>query len=440
MKNRCIIVIIFIGLVLRLIFFGGILFNYGEKAFYPDVTEDAAQYLNLAKNILNHGFFARESQPPYSIEVFRTPGYPIFVALGLLLFKSLPLFILIQNLFWLLTVYLVFNLSVLIFKEKKIGYISAAILSFDPTIIFWNNQLTTETFFTFLLILSTYFLFLFFQDSRWSRLLLSAFCLGWANITRPIGQYLGLFFILSVIVIGVRYIKNKKSLIFGAIIFFIVLNFISLPVVVRNKILFRSYLLSNVLSVGFGKYVSAIDRNLGVDTPESTGDSPLLRSESRQRLFFQRVMEHPVIFLKVHLLATGPFFISDGYVNTLDYFYPNFFGVQKNTDWQGTAGELINFLSGRSGIDGAIFWVGKTIWLIIFFGFLVGAVWLLRDKDKRWPGIFIVLVVYYFFLASGVGSYSRFRFPVNPFMVMVFAYGALNLYAATCNYAKNRSR
>jgi hypothetical protein len=54
----------------------------------PLLQGDAATYVMLAQNILQHGAFSRESAPPYVWEPYRTPGYPLLIAISIALFGS----------------------------------------------------------------------------------------------------------------------------------------------------------------------------------------------------------------------------------------------------------------------------------------------------------------------------------------------------------------
>lgn len=54
----------------------------------PVVSGDAVTYVVPAQNLLLHGVFSREVTPPYLWEPYRTPGYPVLIALSMRLFGS----------------------------------------------------------------------------------------------------------------------------------------------------------------------------------------------------------------------------------------------------------------------------------------------------------------------------------------------------------------
>jgi len=436
---KALAIIFLIGFILRLFFFNGILIRYGETGFYPKINEDAGQYLSIAKNIIDYGIFSRDTGTLKTIEIFRTPGYPLFIATILIIFKSLSLVILLQNILWFFAIWYLYKIVMLLFDNKKIALIASIFLVFDPTIIYWNSQLTSETLFTFLLLVSVYYL-LFFLKNKYNNLLylaISAFAFGWANITRPIGQYLIIIFIFVLIFFGIK--KYAGRVILSVLLFCLIAQVVALPLIVRNKVLYNSYELSWVSAVGFGKYLSAIDKETDKDLLKDIKitDNIYERAQSIKEETIKAIKAYPLIFLKIHILAIAPFFIGDGYINSLSTIFPDAFANKINTDWQGSTGEFLSFLGGRSGLNFIIFWLGKVVWSLIFILSLLGVYLIIKKEKDKWAYVlFLVLIIYYFFLASGVGGYSRFRFPVNPLIFIFLAY-TLN-YAITCYNTKSR--
>jgi hypothetical protein len=54
----------------------------------PLIEGDAVTYVMPAENLLSHGVFSRETQPPYLWEPYRTPGYPLVIAGSIALFGN----------------------------------------------------------------------------------------------------------------------------------------------------------------------------------------------------------------------------------------------------------------------------------------------------------------------------------------------------------------
>src|SRR6185437_16542785 len=64
---------------------------------YPAPTSnDAYQYALLGENLVNHQVFSESTSSPYIPDTFRTPGYPVFIALLFAVFGSLYAVLVVQ--------------------------------------------------------------------------------------------------------------------------------------------------------------------------------------------------------------------------------------------------------------------------------------------------------------------------------------------------------
>src|SRR3989338_7862789 len=81
--NRSLIIILVAGLLVRLFLF---FYFLDEPAFFWD--DDSNTYIYTAENMLAGNGFSWDTHPPYIPDAFRTPGYPIFLLLHIVLFGS----------------------------------------------------------------------------------------------------------------------------------------------------------------------------------------------------------------------------------------------------------------------------------------------------------------------------------------------------------------
>src|SRR3989344_1031358 len=72
-------------LVLEFLVAGIILTRFGFN-FYQG--GDSPGYMTIAKNFVEHSVFSFNNVPPYAPTNFRTPGYPLFLALIYFIFHS----------------------------------------------------------------------------------------------------------------------------------------------------------------------------------------------------------------------------------------------------------------------------------------------------------------------------------------------------------------
>lgn len=425
------IIILLLAFLVRGLFLFLVFRESGPSGFAPRINEDASEYVSLAKNLSQYGIFSREDAPPLTPERLRTPGFPLFLSFFYFISPRLTFLTAAQNVFFLLAIILLYKIVLAITASKKTALLASGFLALEPATLYWNSQLTTESLFTLAILVSFFCFILFLKQLKLKFIFYSGFFLGFALLTRPITQYLYLIFLGGTAVIGFLEKINRKKIIFGIIIFLFGYALVVSPWMIRNKILFGTTSVST-MNVGFGKYVRAIHEELGiyVDYTRFGGQE---RSEV-ERLAIVRadairtIVRHPIIFAKIHLSGALPFFLGDGYVTALGAISKSFRNSHVVTNWTGNPRELIVFLRGHQGLEGIIFWIGKLVWFVVTIAAVIG-IWIstrARGRERRVAAL-IFIIIYYFVLASGVGSYSRFRFPVNPFIFYFAAAGIIFL-------------
>jgi len=122
---------------------------------------DSATYINPARSLLYLGKFSHSPETPEIIETFRTPGYPLFLAL---IFRfsgnSIYAVIIIQIVISVLTIYLIFRIAELLFSPF-VGIAAALFFALEHTMFYFSLIVLTETLFTFLITMSFFLAYTF---------------------------------------------------------------------------------------------------------------------------------------------------------------------------------------------------------------------------------------------------------------------------------------
>ncbi|MCG2694400.1 glycosyltransferase family 39 protein [Candidatus Parcubacteria bacterium] len=423
-RNKYLILIFIIAILLRGIFFTAVLNNFGDKGFYPHNSDDSEQYWELAKNFAEYNVFSRSESPPFVPELFRTPGYPFFISIFYRVVPFAWLAIVFQNIIALFSILLIYKLTMLLFHKKFIALLAAAIYAIEPTTIYWNNQLLSETLFTFALLLSVYcFVRYVILDKKYflQGALVTGALVAITNYVRPAAQFILILFIIfsfANLKINFKSIFRHISIALLIVVSFFILSF---PWLARSKILFNTYdFASSTSSVGFKRYMYMMYVNQGKDVSEL--DSIELSLQKSTALKY--VIMHPVVFAKIHLLSFAPFLMSDGYFTVASVFYPPLEEQRVIREWSGSWNELSSYIFGHSNIEAILFFGGKAILLILNLFALFGIIyWFFVFKKYRLVPLFFIFMIYYFILASGVTAYSRLRQPVNPYIYIFIALG-----------------
>jgi len=149
---------------------------------------DAEQYLALANNLADEGVFSRESAPPYTPEVFRTPGYPAFLLPFVLIFGERPLLpiVIAQVIVSVLTVWGTICLARRLFDER-IGLWAGLLIAVMPITILMTGAIYAETVFAALLVGAGWLLVDSLERDRFALSAAAGLVLGIAALVRPIG-------------------------------------------------------------------------------------------------------------------------------------------------------------------------------------------------------------------------------------------------------------
>src|SRR5262249_16936171 len=123
-------------------------------ATHATLVEDSYHYLIIAQNLVNHGAFSLETEPPFEPTTRRPPVYPAFLALLYLLRMHTTLQIaLVQADLGALCCLLVFHLARQITTER-LATLAACYYAIFPAGVAFTPAVSAETLFTLLLLSS----------------------------------------------------------------------------------------------------------------------------------------------------------------------------------------------------------------------------------------------------------------------------------------------
>lgn len=146
---------------------------------------DTRAYLLTSESLLETGRFERAGEP----EVFRTPGYPLFLLPGVALGRATLYAVVAQIALGLCTVVLVQRLAWLLFARRDIASAAAWLAACEPISILYASKLLTETLFTLLFACGVYGAAAYLRYDRLRALLVAAVMLAAATYVRPVAYY-----------------------------------------------------------------------------------------------------------------------------------------------------------------------------------------------------------------------------------------------------------
>jgi len=401
-----------------------------QRAFLPDTQS----YLEPALKLLSTGYYPTDS-------AWRTPLYPIFVALVYWIAGTNPVFIIgVQVVISTIGVVLTYFLGIRLLP-KPAALLAALLMAISVESITSAIYLMTETLFTFLFLGSMFSMVKAREQSNWRWLVIAAILFGLSVLCRPIALYFpGLAVLILILDLRSRWSKRiRESLIFLAV--FAVVLF---PWVLRNKVLYDLPTVTTISDYNLLFYnAAAVEANLrGMSEADIR---PILQKRVDQTLIdwgeqntarnvahaenvlaWQIIKTHPLRFLFLHLKSDLNNFLPD--VTSLT----EILGVTMGG--KGTLSVL-----NQSGLITAVrYYFGNQLWLIwlmlplilllgiIFLFSLVGVINAIRENC--WYSLAILLLpVVYFMSIPGAASLPRFRIPTMPFFCLL---AGLGLYSA----------
>lgn len=392
---------------------------------YDFVTIDSEQYLRAAQNMLNGHGFSLANEAPYLPDMFRTPGYPVFL-LPFVAMKWAPSVIaLIQTMMGA-------ALPVLVFRTaQRLGWASAALGAWlvvvDASSVIFFPLVLSDGLFALIFALLIYSLSrgrFHLKDLCWQ-----AFLLGAMILVRPIATYLPF---LLLIWWGGHSAKWRHILVAMLILF-------ALPGgwVLRNYYALQTPAISTVGQTGLFLYWAAGTHALAHEKDfeevqraflkeayhafdwdnEPAVNAKYMRYARKRTL--EEVGQHPVAAFRVAAMNGVYFFLKPprGYFDLALGSSSGYAPVGAQADRRGW-GERIRAASAKTSTT-AWWLTGWQLTLNVLQ--LILAAWGMRvlwNKNRRWFWLLLLGVTYFCFFSLFTQTDARFRLPALPLMAL----------------------
>ncbi|UCC31077.1 MAG: glycosyltransferase family 39 protein, partial [Phycisphaerales bacterium] len=164
---------------------------------YAFSSLDCGEFYKIAQKVAEHGVFSQDEAPPLKPDTWRTPGYPVFLAVFMfLLGDSTATLVVVQQVLSILNVLLLFWIAGPLMNTRR-AMLVAVLFLLEPYHLFYSLWLMSTTLFVTVLLL-TWFVWLRVLKTRhvgWCALL--GLLAGFSVLIRPVA-----FLVPIVIVAG----------------------------------------------------------------------------------------------------------------------------------------------------------------------------------------------------------------------------------------------
>lgn len=469
----------------------------GYLAVYPRgifAKGDAVDYHVLGQNLLQHrafGFFTKErgvlpesdqgilklppsapgEEPRFSPDPYRTPGYPLFLALIYGLGGGPYAAIVVQSLLSLVTLWLTVLLATRLLQQPEVGWRVALLAAVEPLTLIHSHQLMSDALFTLLLLAA---IFLYLQVLLAPDLprplvgaLLAGLFLGGAILTRPVGIYFPVVLVLWLLAFrwGLDQSPARGSLPTGvatpttgpqtgravlrwgplAVLAAVTLLTVT-PWVVRNYMIFQRLFISTSadhnLLVTIGAQIETTRRapQGGLSywqvrhemeqeaTAQMAREGLEVNNEAARAAYFRQwslrlIKAHPFLALRFYLKGVVVQFFSD----TPSFFELLGFTREQRSGWGALVQQgLLPALAQYFGPNWP-FWVAAAVPLIVYdLAVYLLALWgiVALWRARSWFLLLVLVSTIGYFLAiSAISGLPRYRLPVMPYFIILAAFG-----------------
>jgi 4-amino-4-deoxy-L-arabinose transferase-like glycosyltransferase len=398
------------------------------------LTVDSNQYIELAQGLLDTGRYQSIENP--DLDLFRTPGYPAFLAI---LFgitgDSLSAVVIAQFILSLSCAWILYILGTSI-AGSSVGTMAAFLLLLSPNTLFWSATLMAESVFMFGLILA------FFWMTRasigsfpgWA----SGLLLGLMVLVRPISLYLillwGIWYFLFLLrrEVWQRVLQRVSLFVIGALV-------VVIPWHVRNLSQHGIFALSRVSSTTFKVY------HLALTLVEAEG---LPWEEAKLKVFGmggsldaakEIISSYPGPFAKTQFRGISRTIIGTDVETWMQ--------LATNRSYEGSgiqnalvSGEFSSILASLSDLANAenLVALGFLIWgggyafvliILLLLGLIRG--WKSANRLNRSIFLFGAFTILYLILSPGAAGEARFRVPVEPLLALFAGFSVSKIKPVT---------
>jgi 4-amino-4-deoxy-L-arabinose transferase-like glycosyltransferase len=405
---------------------------------YEQMAENLLKYHSYAPptdtfHISNYSDYRLTGYAFMHSDTFRTPLYPTFMATVYFITGVKPYLVIFFQIFLsLISVVLVYRISMLLFKKMEIAKLATLLFTLDIHSAYVANQLLTDTIFVVLFLASAYYLIQGIQTGKLKFIFWGAYLMGLACLTRPVVLfYPAIILVLLLLSNQARNWKFKASLLYLLLFFSIAGSWAS-----RNYAQYNHFKLTT--EDGFGMlmyytaYADAKITHRSIDSVrlqyQKTADSMGFRTEKDifkqsdiyRTIAINYINKNKIVYIKTHLQGGINMFLAIGNV-----------GMSKLLGWDDEKHEeafaeintnriLGNFINHKREAILGIFIL--LVMAIEYLGAFLGLFYLWKNKEYLFLLLFMLTALYFILVTGVVGTY-RYKLAVVPLICIAAGYG-----------------
>ena len=421
--------VLFLALAVRLVVPLGALAIHGDAGVF--VQPDTNSYVRPAQALVEHGSFT--ATPGGSVEISRTPGYPLLLTLGVMAGGITLVTIAAQVLIGVGTVAGVALLARrLMPNSPKVARWAAIFYALDPVSVLYCSLLMTETLFAAMLVVHLLAVTRFLETRSIGTGVLAGTLAAASTFVRPVAYFWPVVSVAVMLCVARRVVGVR-----GCAAFLVAAMLPCMLWAVRNDMQ-AGYLgfsairdrnlyawnaagvLARVDGIPFDDVRTQLDARLEELEESGMIKTPAERSEHMGREGLRVILDHPMAFLRVHMSGIARTLTFPGFTGYVALSGGQPAGMEVAID-RGIWYAIVHLVRTRPELLAGYLVIGGILMVQLGAGAL--GVW--RSRSHRTAAVWVLLAAaaYFLVIAGGPTGHSRFRHPVMPVLCVFAAVG-----------------
>jgi hypothetical protein len=389
---------------------------------------DSDGYIVLSRYLANQSMFFNSAGP----EVFRTPGYPLILSIAQLANIPLESYVLaIQTLMLVSIAYFCWSIVRSVTGNAVSANLAAFLILIDPLLFLYQYKILSELPFIFFIMWSFQLFITGYKRNKPTRFFISFVLVGVATFVRPISLYLPHLLIAFVLISFIAYrldLFSRRALV-SCICGFAICIAATLSWQHRNLSLAGTNEFAAVSSYNLVSFIVAPivadSQSLPWEKVKSGFDTEYMsipqnkRAEYAKEKFVATALAYPASDIKIFFKGIFMTMLEPGIGDWLNFLHLRTPGSGVIFLYQSLS--TTDFLHHLLTHD-LLFLIVQVAGFAYIFALWIGAVaGLTAIRHRFYLSLFTVFLFYFMLLSSNGGSYSRFRIPIEPFLICLFA-------------------
>jgi len=413
-----------------------IIFTVALVAIYPNsfLAPDSSSYIVPASKFWLELSFINDS----GHEIFRTPGYPMFLAPAF--FISIPV-LYYAAFFQLILVcfcaYWIYKITICVSQNKTAGHLAAFFTLLSPEITLSQHAILSEILFTSFLTYSCYLLLCWYRSEKSILFVVAFLFITIATFVRPTSLYLP--YVLGLVIIYYLLFSDtihKKFMTFILILLMLTSHTIAVnfwternfsvsgarEFATGQSVLMNEYIAAAIVARGDNRKWEGVKKEFS-DAYYAT--PPEQRKKFASDVFLSSVKKHPTESLIIFVRGFLDNAASPGFGLWIDFFDEKKVNQGIRHEFhQRTFNDFVLYLITEGKVLFLVAVLGAGYILVLWASFLFG----IAITRFTLPVVLLLATIgYVLVVSSGAQSYARFRVPVMPF-ILVFASIGLTVF------------